>query len=864
MLHHMTKKVAQTLNLLSRFVFLSIAILISQAWATPNVLASNSLASYLLIINQSESSLTQTHNYLLDIAKDMPDLDMTAKNAFDNLTPQIISLKINENTIDASYLIYTDAYNTTICLKQQDLQKYFSKEAAFYRYIKDKDSYLCLKKSNNLTRFNLDHELGVLSINVSPSWLVKNTINLGSSTDTIIPNNPIFANTTLYQLYLSDYTSQGVSNLSTSLSFLNQLSTLKGSLINSGSYTLNQNFTRSQSYWQTDFPNSMTSLILGDTNNYAGSWGGSIFYGGIHYGTNINLRPNSIFSALPMIQGQAAVPTTAQILINGQQLTNLNLNPGPFEVYNIPILNSNGTITMLLRDATGRVYQQINVPFFASTSILKKGSYMYWYDAGLPNNNPGGLNLGYQPNQSFFSTDQLYGVTNSYTVDLHSELQPGILYNLGITNNIQILNQLSTGFSTAISQSILGVGGLFQISLTRNSNPIHKVGFGYAITATTPQFQRLGIVTPNGLDYATSQTAFINLPVSQASSLSLGAILQDERGIGNLNSYNTTYTWQIVKSLNFNLMAMYNTIPNSTPAVSIFANLSYLLKNNASLQTSYQNQLQNDQLTHNIASVYQYNSPTNLYGYNIATTINPSTLTSSSNDNSTSSNSISTGGFYNTNHFNINGQLFLQNTQNYSLNGTLQGSVAIHKEGLNFGRYTNLSYAVVKVESLANIGVLLNGTLVGKTDSKGIFVIPNIPSYLKQTISIVATDLPFNMNLEEYSKEIVAPFNAGIEVEFSPVEEIPAIATLKIESNQYPQAGLSSQLFEEGKSEIIEEPTVTTNGLVQLLKYSKKKKYYIKLATPLGNYICRLKEKQTQPSPKYMIFMEDSICEKQY
>jgi outer membrane usher protein len=779
-----------------------------------------------------------------------------------NLTQQVAILNINGNANTNSNLVYFNP--DYLCFNNNDANSIFSKNASLYHYTRESAIYSCIKSKENNVTYTFDEDNGTINLTVNSQWLPHEDINLNTTNGVVFADSPLTADSTIYQLFINQAMNQGSNYSNPSLSAQNQLATQFGSLVNIGGVSLQNSFIRSQSYWQTDFPKFMTSLILGDTNSYPGQWGNSIYYGGIHYGSNVNLQPFTVFSATPVIQGQASVPSTAQLLLNNQTLLGkADVNAGPFSISNIPVVNGNGTVTMLLQNNTGAVYDQITVPFYASPKILKEGVYQYRYDSGLPNTNPGGWNFGYQESNAFFSTDHLYGMTNNYTIDIHSEIQPTQLYDIGITHNFLVFNELVSTISTAASISPLGIGGLIGFGINRQVTDNSKISYGYNVTLTTQQFQQLGITTMTGQDYPIQQTLFINLPLTRSSSISLGTNQQTQIGTGTSNTYNSTFLWQIAKSLNFSLTGMYSIQPQGNPVISGYANLNYIFENASSIQNGIQSMQQGNQTNYLATTQYQYNDPTNTYGYNTGASYTGGNANNSSSTNATALNG---GGFYNFKNFNTTMQASVENTNNYNFTGSIQGVMTLSGEGLSLGRYSNLSFALIKV-GIPDVSVMLNGSYIGKTDIDGYFLLPNIQSYLPQKISLDPTTLPINVVLSEYEKTIVTPLNSGILVSFEAIQYTPAIMHLMTDSNtnQYAASGLPATLYEinETGDKEIENLIVGDSGLIQISNYSKKKKYYVLFSNRDGIYKCPVIETPTPDNSQYTIYMKDSICQKQ-
>ena len=105
---------------------------------------------------------------------------------------------------------------------------------------------------------------------------------------------------------------------------------------------------RYESSFRWDFPDRTQSLVAGDAISRSGALARSFRYGGISYGTNFSTRPDMVTFALPAVPGESRIPTSAELLINGQAHSRLDLAAGPFEISNVPAItpgNESGNVT---------------------------------------------------------------------------------------------------------------------------------------------------------------------------------------------------------------------------------------------------------------------------------------------------------------------------------------------------------------------------------------------------------------------------------------------------------------------------------------------------------------------------------------
>lgn len=158
---------------------------------------------------------------------------------------------------------------------------------------------------------------------------------------------------------------------------------LPGGAGRSGLFVDRERIRRLDSHWLVDDPERALRLRLGDSITRSADWETALRFGGIQWGTDFALQPDRITFPLPTIAGSAALPSTAQLYVNGiQQAPAQPLQPGAFRFESIPTLTGAGELSVVLRDALGRE-QRISQPFYASPRLLAAGLQEQGLEAGL-------------------------------------------------------------------------------------------------------------------------------------------------------------------------------------------------------------------------------------------------------------------------------------------------------------------------------------------------------------------------------------------------------------------------------------------------------------------------------------------------
>lgn len=177
--------------------------------------------------------------------------------------------------------------------------------------------------------------------------------------------------------------------------------------------------TRLDSYWRYDLPQRMESLTLGDTVGVGGGWSRPARYGGVRWGRDFGMRPG--FITLPQISlaGEATLPSTVDVLVNNARRLSQPVQPGPFDLANVPIVTGAGEIGLVVRDLLGRE-TIVRQSYYTSPRLLAPGLSDYSFEAGK-------LRTGYGLDSSYGDTfgavTWRQGLTNSLTGEARVELQ---------------------------------------------------------------------------------------------------------------------------------------------------------------------------------------------------------------------------------------------------------------------------------------------------------------------------------------------------------------------------------------------------------------------------------------------------------
>ncbi|MDX2220769.1 MAG: fimbria/pilus outer membrane usher protein [Burkholderiales bacterium] len=130
-----------------------------------------------------------------------------------------------------------------------------------------------------------------------------------------------------------------------------------------------------------DRPEAVATLRVGDAISRAGTWSGASRFAGVQYATNFNTRPTFITFPLNSATGQTALPSTVDVYINNILTGTQTVPAGPFTLTDLPAVNGQGEIRLVVRDLLGRE-QAFLKPLYGSTALLRPGLDEFSIQAG--------------------------------------------------------------------------------------------------------------------------------------------------------------------------------------------------------------------------------------------------------------------------------------------------------------------------------------------------------------------------------------------------------------------------------------------------------------------------------------------------
>lgn len=583
---------------------------------------------------------------------------------------------------------------------------------------------------------------------------------------------------------------------------------------------------RLDSTWTHDFPDRLATLRVGDAITSAGAWGRAARIGGLQFGTNFSTQPTLVTTPLLAASGEAVVPSTVDVFINGQQVANAAVPPGPFTLENLPAITGSGQMQVVVTDALGR-QQVIAQPYYSGAMLLREGLQEYSVevgairrDYGLRSNSYGAL---------VASGTYRRGFTNSFTAEVHGEAQADGARALGFDTAWQ-LGQLGVlSVTGAAGGDDAGLGWLGGIGIEHSGR--HVSVFARSELASQ-SFAQLGT---RSSENRLRQRAFagVGLDLERFGGVQLAYGTQTYWNAPGVQTLGLSYSITLGAYGFLNLFASRTVATDAQTDLLLAWTMPFGDRRTASSSMSYGPGMDGRNEFAAVASLQQNLPVGSGSGYVIS---------------AASSQDYHLGYALQGNAGRV-GIDYAQRDNQDGVRVDATGGLAITAAGIMPSRWLDQSFAVVKVEDYANTTVYVENQPVGRTDAKGRVLLDRLRAYETNRISIDPLELPMDAALESASMNVTPAYRSGPLVNF-PVRRsqaatltlrlpdgkpVPAGARVTVAGRTYPVA-LDGLLYIENAGDA---PSATADWQGRRCTFSIDRPRTSDPAPDLGNVTCR-------------------------
>jgi outer membrane usher protein len=543
---------------------------------------------------------------------------------------------------------------------------------------------------------------------------------------------------------------------------------------------------RLDSTWTTDFPQRASTLRVGDAISVSGAWGRSVRFGGLQFGTNFSTQPTLITTPMLTAHGDAVVPSTVDIFVNGQPVASQDVPAGPFTINQVPAITGSGQMQVVVTDALGR-QQIIAQSYYTGPSLLREGLSEYSFEVGAIRQRYGSSSNSY--GSMVAAATYRRGLTDTFTAEVHAE---------GMANGAKAI-----GADASWQVGSVGVLSLTAAAGGDGSNGwLAGAGFEHAGDRVSV-FARSQVASRTFSQLGSSP----NEP--QPRQRLFGGLGFD---LGNLGSLHLAYGLQtfwsapseqmlgISHSVTLGAYGFLNFIANqsigSNRATDLFLNWTLPFGERKTANVSLQHASDPGAGRDNFEAVATLQK-----GLPVGPGTGYRMLVSSAGDGQLGYSLQGHAGTAEVDYARRNGV--------DGVRAGLTGGIAVTSAGIMPSRRLDQSFAVVKVADYPGMTVLVENQPVGRTDSRGRILLDTLRPYQRNQISVDPTQLPMDASLSTSKIEVTPSYRSGAVVAF-PVHRASAVTFRLVQEDGSPvPAGATVTLGETSSP-------VALDGLVYL------------------------------------------------
>ncbi|MEW6601916.1 MAG: fimbria/pilus outer membrane usher protein [Nitrospirota bacterium] len=498
----------------------------------------------------------------------------------------------------------------------------------------------------------------------------------------------------------------------------------------------------------TDSKNLRT-ITAGDVTASSGPFGSCKLLGGLKISRNYALSPYLIKYPSLNLSGTAESPSEVEVYLNDTLARRETLSPGEFEFNDLPPTGGAGTARIVIRDIYGRE-RAVSTPYYISDRLLKKGLHEYSYSLGFIRENFGTKNFDY--GRAAFLGYHDFGLSDNFRAGLSSEASKALI-NIGLRGSALVPKGgvVSAAVSCSRNMGTSGANwsaGYAYVSRNFNLNvSLQSASRGYSSVSMKPSDDKAKLMVSNSVGFGWDRAGFITAAYTYF----------DTYAAGTTSITAVSYNKALSNDTSFFLNAIQ--VRDVETKQEITLGLRVYLGQRTSGAVSYSGGKGSDIKRAEI----QKSPPTGTgFGYRAGV------------ENTRSRNNAE-GHLSYQNRYGMYKAELSDRPGGSGYRISYAGGMGFIGESVFFGRPVTDSFAKVKVGDIEGVRVYSYNNEIGKTDSHGEVIIPDLQSFNENRIDIEPDDVPITYSIRSLTRHITPAFRSGSVVEFD-VDKMRAVS----------------------------------------------------------------------------------------
>jgi len=520
--------------------------------------------------------------------------------------------------------------------------------------------------------------------------------------------------------------------------------------------------TRLDTTFTHDMPEQLSTLRVGDGISAPGAWGRAVRFGGVQFGTNFATQPTLVRTPLLAARGEAVVPSTVDVFINGQRIARENVPPGPFAIENLPSITGAGELQVVVTDALGR-QQVVAQPYYSGPSLLRAGLAEYSFEAGAIRNNYGLESFAY--GDPFATATFRRGITDSFTAEMHAEAQVDGANAAGVDAAFQIGTLGVVTGTAAVGNDQDDSGWLVGVGVERNGRRVHAFG---RTQLASEEFVQIGL---SELEPRPKQRTFagVGIDLLRFGTVQFAYGHQSFWDSSPIDTVGASYSLTMGAYGFLSLFANHTRSESSQTDVYLSWTMPLGVRRSVGSSLSYRPDIPAGESFEATATVQQYLPPGSGSGYYLSVSSTESVRAELSYQGRA-------------------GQAGAEYSRRDDIDGwraTALGGVAITGAGVMPTRWLDQSFAVVQVADYPDLTVYVENQPIGHTDSKGRVLLDRLRPYDTNKVSLDPAELPMDASLVDPAAHLTPAYRSGAVVRF-PIKRATAATMRLVQENGDP------------------------------------------------------------------------------
>lgn len=163
-----------------------------------------------------------------------------------------------------------------------------------------------------------------------------------------------------------------------------------------------------------DFPDAAIRVAAGDLSYPIEGFQSFQPMLGVTMARNFELQPYRVTEPTGQTSFFLKSPSRVDVLVNGQRVRTLQLEPGPYSIRDFPVVSGNNDVTLVITDATGRTETK-TFDIVSDINLLAEGLHKYAYSAGVVSRTDARKKI-YDASLPVLSAFHRYGFSNNLTL----------------------------------------------------------------------------------------------------------------------------------------------------------------------------------------------------------------------------------------------------------------------------------------------------------------------------------------------------------------------------------------------------------------------------------------------------------------